>query len=98
MAQTGQLDQTELMPLHASQRSDRLTQLWGVGQWTANMMNIFYFGEPDIWPNGDVTARKTLEKLTSKRRKTINTAARFAPYRSYLAFHMWRYVDAGPAL
>jgi len=93
----GQLDASELGQMHHRDRTQRLTAIWGVGQWTADMMNIFYFGDPDIWPDGDVTARKTLEKLTSSRRKTIRTAARFAPYRSYLALHMWRHVDATPA-
>ena len=95
-ALAGQLDATELSQLKATERTARLTALWGVGQWTADMMNIFYFGEPDIWPDGDVAARKTLEKLTSKRRKTTCTAAQFSPYRSYLALYMWRYVDAVP--
>jgi DNA-3-methyladenine glycosylase II len=60
------------------------------------MVNLFYFGEEDIWPEGDVTARKTLISLTSKRRKTVRSAERFAPYRSYLALYMWRWVDARP--
>jgi len=91
--------ETEAMRAQSPQaRSDRLVEIWGVGRWTADMANIFYFGEPDIWPDGDVTARKTLEKLTSKRRKTLRTAARFAPYRSYLARYMWRHADAPPEL
>ena len=57
---------------------------------------MFWFGEEDIWPDGDVAARKTLEKLTSARRKTHRTALRFAPYRSYLALYMWQWVDAKP--
>ena len=89
--------ETEVMRAQSAQdRADRLVQIWGVGQWTAGMANIFYFGEADIWPDGDVTARKTLEKLTSKRRKTVRTASRFAPYRSYLARYMWRHADAPP--
>ncbi|NER85404.1 MAG: DNA-3-methyladenine glycosylase 2 family protein, partial [Leptolyngbya sp. SIO1D8] len=71
---TGQLDAEELRGLDHRDRTQRLTAIWGVGQWTADMMGIFYFGDPDIWPEGDVTARKTLEKLTSSRRKTICTA------------------------
>ena len=90
------LDATVLRALSAEERAVKLTALWGVGQWTADMMNMFYFGEPDIWPDGDVAARKTLERLTSKRRKTVRTAARFAPYRSYLAMYMWAHVDAPP--
>lgn len=92
----GQLNVDELSEMDHGDRSQRLTAVWGVGQWTADMMGIFYFGDPDIWPDGDVTARKTLEKLTSSRRKTTRTANRFAPYRSYLALYMWRHVDASP--
>lgn len=90
----GQLDATALAQLSQTDRVKQLTKIWGIGQWTADMMGIFYFGDPDIWPDGDVTARKTLEKLTSKRRKTVRTAARFLPYRSYLALHMWKNVDS----
>ena len=92
-AQRGQLDAADLSQMDSTQRAKQLTALWGIGQWTADMMGIFYFADADIWPDGDVTARNTLEKLTSKRRKREKTAAHFAPYRSYLALHMWRYVD-----
>lgn len=90
------LDVATLRPLSARERADRLTTLWGVGAWTADMMNMFYFGEQDVWPDGDVAARKTLERLTSKRRKTVRTAQRFQPYRSWLAIYMWAHVDAPP--
>jgi len=90
------LDAAELRTLSVPERTARLTAMWGVGQWTADMMNMFYFGEPDIWPDGDVAARKTLERLTSKRRKTVRTAERFRPYRSWLALYMWAHVDAPP--
>ena len=90
------LDTDELRALTVPERTARLTAIWGVGQWTADMMNMFYFGEPDIWPDGDVAARKTLERLTSKRRKTVRTAERFKPYRSWLALYMWAHVDAPP--
>jgi DNA-3-methyladenine glycosylase II len=90
------LDAELLRRVDAAERAERLTRMWGVGQWTADMANMFYFGEEDIWPDGDVAARKTLERLTSKRRKTVRTAARFAPHRSYLAMYMWAHVDAPP--
>ena len=90
------LDARHLRSLPIGERSTVLTTMWGVGQWTADMMNMFYFGEEDIWPDGDVAARKTLERLTSKRRKTVRTAERFKPYRSWLALYMWAHVDAPP--
>jgi DNA-3-methyladenine glycosylase II len=95
-ARAGRLDGEGLRALDPQQRAAELTSLWGVGQWTADMANMFWFGEEDIWPDGDVAARKTLERLTSPRRKTVRTAARFAPHRSHLALYMWRWVDARP--
>jgi DNA-3-methyladenine glycosylase II len=95
-ALAGELDAEVLGGMETAARTQRLTQIWGVGQWTADMLSIFYFGDADIWPEGDTTARKTLERLTSARRKTVRTAARFAPYRSYLALYMWRQADAKP--
>ncbi len=95
-ARAGRLEAEDLRQLDHAERSRHLTALWGVGQWTADMISIFYFGDPDVWPEGDVAVRKTLERLTSPRRKTMRTAARFAPYRSHLALYLWRHVDAPP--
>ena len=92
----GRLDPDTLRGLDVEARAARLTTIWGVGRWTADMANIFWFGEDDVWPDGDVAARKTLERLTSPRRKTVRTAARFAPHRSHLAYYMWRIVDVKP--
>ena len=97
-AQAGQLNADTLGTLNHTDRSQHLTAIWGVGQWTADMMSIFYFGDADVWPERDTTARKMLEHLTSRRRKTVRTAAQFAPYRSYLALYMWRQVDATPGV
>ncbi|WP_234572740.1 DNA-3-methyladenine glycosylase family protein [Rhodohalobacter sp. 614A] len=96
VSRNGGLEACELKFMDYKSRTDRLTSLWGVGRWTADMISIFYFGDEDIWPDGDLAARKTLEKLTSRRRKTIRTAERFAPYRSYLALYMWKYQDTIP--
>lgn len=96
VSRNGDLDAGDLKSLDYKGRTERLTSLWGVGQWTADMISIFYFGDKDVWPDGDLAARKTLEQLTSSRRKTIRTAERFAPYRSYLALYMWEYQDTVP--
>jgi DNA-3-methyladenine glycosylase II len=95
-ARNGALNKDEFLEMDHKTRSKHLTQLWGVGQWTSDMISIFYFGDEDVWPDGDLAARNTLIKLTSKRRKTIRTAERFAPYRSHLALYMWEYKDAIP--
>lgn len=80
-----------LMP-HA-ERSAILCGIRGVGPWTADMVGIFHFLDPDIWPAGDVAAVGVLRRLTG-RDDTEAVAARFAPYRSILARYLWRSRDA----
>ena len=92
----GLLNVSDLQKKTHADRSKHLTSIWGIGQWTADMVSIFYFGDKDVWPEGDVAVCKTLERLTDKRRKTIRTAARFAPHRSYLAMYMYRIADTKP--
>ncbi len=94
--ENGLLDQSLLSRLDHVERSQQLMSIWGVGQWTADMLGIFYFGDRDVWPNTDLAVWKTLQRLTSRRRKTVKTAAAFAPHRSYLALYMWRVADTIP--
>ena len=81
-----------LARLSHSERSARLCSIWGVGQWTADMIGIFHFLDPDIWPNGDAAATATLQKWTNCQ-DPEQMAQAFAPYRSILARYMWRSKD-----
>ncbi len=92
----GRLCSDALAALPPETRKQRLVETPGVGPWTADMLNIFWFGERDIWPDGDVAARKTFQRLIGPRRKTAVNAKRFAPERSRLALYMWRVADARP--
>lgn len=94
-AQAGTLDEDELAQLEHRARVKRLTVIWGVGPWTADMMGLFFFGDPDVWPDGDLAVRKTMEQFTPEGQTTRQAAARFAPYRSYLAVTMWRLANSG---
>jgi ABC-type branched-subunit amino acid transport system permease subunit len=75
-----------------------LTALRGIGPWTADMISLFYFREPDIWPLGDLAVRKTFERFVAEQsRFDLERAAMlFAPHRSLLALYMWRITDAMP--
>jgi DNA-3-methyladenine glycosylase II len=93
----GRLDHRDLAALAHPDRSERLTSIWGVGRWTADMIGIFVFLDPDIWPDGDVAARGALVRLT-EREDTAEMAAAFAPYRSLLARYLWLSRDNAPKL
>ncbi len=87
------LNDKTLGKLNKEERNKMLTSLWGIGPWTADMANIFYFLEEDIWPDKDIAAVNTLQKLIGDSAATNDIAKQFSPYRSYLALKMWRISD-----
>jgi len=75
---------------------ERLTAARGVGRWTAEMYLIFTLGRPDVLPIDDLGVRKGAEKLYRRTftPKTLGAyGARWAPFRSAAAWHLWRVMD-----
>ena len=75
-----------------------LTQVRGVGEWTAHMHLMFHLGRPDILPIGDLGVRKGMqlayglsEMPTPK--QALEIGAKWAPYRSVASWYMWRAVE-----
>ncbi len=93
---TGHITAENLEKLDQKQRAKTLTSIWGVGPWTADMVNLFYFCDPDIWPDKDVAVIKTFQKLIGDDKDISTTAEKFSPYRSYLAMYMWQHKDNKP--
>ena len=91
----GMLSSVEVRAMDDAARAAHLTSIWGIGQWSCDMAAIFYCRSPDIWPLGDVAVQRTFKRYLG-RRSPARAAARFTPYRSYLALHMWRIVNATP--
>ena len=61
----GTLAQRALAKHPPETRDALLLGLHGVGPWTVQMAALFYFREPDIWPVGDVSVRKTFERYVA---------------------------------
>ena len=89
------LDGQTLDALPPGERNRKLLAIWGVGQWTCDMASIFYFGEGDIWPEGDIAVIKTFKRYLGRRHPNTQ-ARRFAPHRSVLALYMWQIVNRMP--
>ncbi|EMA67638.1 HhH-GPD family protein [Halorubrum aidingense JCM 13560] len=73
---------------------DRLTEIRGVGEWTARMYLIFALGREDVLPLGDLAVRKGIEQvyndgddLSRAEMREIGDAWR--PYRSYGTRYIW---------
>lgn len=94
----GALDARALRRQDHVTRTASLTRLRGIGPWSADMVSMFFFREPDIWPLGDLAVRKTFDRYVSghPRLDLHSGAAIFAPYRSFLALYMWRIANNGP--
>jgi DNA-3-methyladenine glycosylase II len=94
-AAAGRLDAALVRAMDHRARSEHLCGIWGIGQWTADMVSIFYCHDPDVWPAGDASVRRMFATFIGRRRPE-NAVRRFAPYRSILALHMWRLLDRTP--
>ncbi|WP_434521754.1 DNA-3-methyladenine glycosylase family protein [Halorubrum sp. AS12] len=73
---------------------DALTEIHGVGAWTARMYLIFALGREDVLPLGDLAVRKGIEQtynddeeLSRAEMREIGEAWR--PYRSYGTRYIW---------
>jgi len=94
----GELAGSRLKVLSSAARFDALLALHGIGPWTAQMAALFWFREPDIWPVGDVSVRKTFDTFVAEQSRWSfdDAAALFAPRRSFLARYLWQIADATP--
>ncbi len=74
-----------------------LTAVRGVGRWTVEMLLLFTLGRPDVLPVDDLGVRRGAERLYGRSftPKELGTwGARWAPWRSAAAWHLWRVADA----
>lgn len=69
-----------------------LTEITGVGPWTADMQLIFSLGRPDVFPVGDLGVREAMRTLFGDidRAEMRDRAEAWAPFRSYASRYLWR--------
>jgi len=78
-----------------------LTQIKGVGTWTAHMFLIFALRRPDILPTGDLGIRMAIRKAYElaelpRHEEMQKIAEPWQPYRSVATWYLWRSLDGGP--
>ena len=64
---------------------------WGLSNWSASILAIFYFGFEDVYPENDGSIKRVTGLLEQKG-ITFNPE-KAAPYRSYLALYLWGILD-----
>jgi AraC family transcriptional regulator of adaptative response / DNA-3-methyladenine glycosylase II len=67
---------------------ERLTELPGIGPWTAHYIAMRALREPDAFPHSDLGLRKAAGMISD--RELLARAEAWRPYRSYATMLLWR--------
>jgi len=79
----------------------QLTEVKGIGRWTAEMFLIFHLLRPDVMPVADIGIQKAMANHYSKGvrpkpKQMIAIAKKWRPWRSVAVWYLWRSLDAVP--
>jgi DNA-3-methyladenine glycosylase II len=77
---------------------EHLTQVTGIGVWTAHMFLIFALRRPDVLPTGDLGIRTAMQRAWNlkelpKPEEMEQIAARWRPWASVASWYLWRSLD-----
>lgn len=94
----GDLDFARLPDLSDEEVIEHLTQVKGIGVWTAHMFLMFSLRRPNVLPVGDFGVRSAIRKHYKKRKmpnpKQMEKIAKsWEPYRSIACWYLWRSLD-----
>lgn len=68
-----------------------LTQVKGIGRWSAEMYLIFVLNRPDVFSPGDTGLKNAIDNLyvLPKETEYVLFAERWAPYRTVACWYLW---------
>ena len=75
-----------------------LTQIKGVGRWTAEMILIFRLLRPDVLPVGDLGIVKAIQRAyklrkTPDAKRMLQIGEAWRPYRSVASWYLWKSLE-----
>ena len=78
-----------------------LSQLRQIGRWSAEMILLFTYNRPNIWPIQDIGLLRAISKNYKKKYLPPNSFVlllnkRFSPYCSVATWYLWRSIDPEP--
>ena len=98
---SGALNLTHLDAMSDEEVITALSQVKGIGRWSAEMFLIFRLHRPDVLPLGDLGIVNAVHRVYRLRKRP--TAARilrlgeaWRPYRSVASWYLWRSLDNEP--
>ena len=78
-----------------------LSELRQIGKWSAEMILLFTYNRPNIWPVQDIGLLRAISKnYKQKYLPPINyvnkLSKKFSPYCSVATWYLWRSIDNEP--
>ena len=78
-----------------------LSQLRQIGRWSAEMILLFTYNRPNIWPIQDIGLLRAISKNYKKKylppERYVNLLKKkFSPYCSVATWYLWRSIDPEP--
>ena len=97
-AHSGSLAIEQLHELSDEEIIAALTQVKGIGVWTAQMFLIFRLGRPNVLPTADLGIQKGVQRAYGLRKlpkpeKVQKIGKKWAPYQTVGSWYMWRILD-----
>ena len=94
----GSLDLDLIAGLDDEEVVAQLSQVRGIGRWTAQMFLIFQLGRLDVWPTGDLGVRRGWARAYGLQEAPPPSELEvlgvpFRPWRSLVAWYCWRAAD-----
>jgi DNA-3-methyladenine glycosylase II len=93
---SGDVRLSQIARLNDEEVIESLTQVKGIGRWTAQMFLIFALGRPDVFPIDDFGVRAAIGKLYEldqpPRARLLEIGAAWSPFASIGSWYCWQYL------
>lgn len=95
------VNDTKLYKMTDEEVFEFLIPIKGVGRWTVEMLLMFTLGRKDVFAVDDLGIQQAMIKAykldgsdkKGLREKMLTISAKWAPYRTYACFYLWKYKD-----
>jgi DNA-3-methyladenine glycosylase II len=94
-------DPKKIKKMHDEEAIEYLSQLKQIGRWSAEMILMFTFNRPNIWPVLDLGLQKAISKNYKKKylppRSFVEKLhKKFSPMCTIAVWYLWRSIDNDP--
>lgn len=92
----GRIPAAKLRHMEDERAIEMLTAVRGVGVWTVEMLLIFGFNRPDVWPVDDLGIREGVKRVLKlperpTPKECVALGETWRPWRSIASWYLWRF-------